>query len=63
MIPRSSNFCYLQNLKGALLGGSARYVRGRLLTRNEKDFLAVLDEALGSNYRVFGASAPCGTSR
>ena len=41
------------NLKGALFGGSARYVRGRLLTRNEKDFLAVLDEALGSNYRVF----------
>ena len=41
------------NLKGALFGGSARYVRGRFLTRNEKDFLAVLDEALGSNYRVF----------
>ena len=43
----------LANLKGALFGGSARYVRGRFLTRNEKDFLAVLDEALGSNYRVF----------
>jgi len=36
------------NLKGALFGGSARYVRGRLLTRNEKDFLAVLDEALAA---------------
>jgi len=24
-----------------------------VLDRNEKDFLAVLDEALGSNYRVF----------
>src|SRR5208283_1858591 len=43
----------LANLKGALFGGSARYVRGRFLTRNEKDFLTVLDEALGSNYRVF----------
>ena len=43
----------LANLKGALFGGSARYVRGRFLTRNEKDSLAVLDEALGSNYRVF----------
>ena len=44
---------FFANLKGALFGGSARYVRGRFLTRNEKDFLAVLDEALGSNYRVF----------
>ena len=44
----------LANLKGAHFGGSARYVRGPfLLTRNEKDFLAVLDETLGSNYRVF----------
>ena len=43
----------LANLKGAHFGGSARYVRGRFLTRNEKDFLAVLDETLGSNYRVF----------
>ena len=43
----------LANLKGALFGGSARYVSGRFLTRNEKEFLAELDEALGSNCRVF----------